>query len=144
MTAPAFRDFSHVTVRVSDIERSLAFYRDALGLKVIYDQVIAGENRSLRLVLLRANDTFVGNLGLLQRLTPAPAPVPLEYRRAGVGDVILVINVKDLDQRLPRHPAGQGARRDLPGHPADLAARRQRGHGADHGLPGRPARAGTH
>jgi glyoxylase I family protein len=32
-----FRDFSHITVRVSDMERSLAFYRDGLGLRVIFD-----------------------------------------------------------------------------------------------------------
>ncbi len=42
MSALAFRDFSHVTVRVSDIERSLAFYRDGLGLRVIFDVKLEG------------------------------------------------------------------------------------------------------
>jgi glyoxylase I family protein len=37
-----FRDFSHITVRVSDIERSLAFYRDGLGLRVIFDVALDG------------------------------------------------------------------------------------------------------
>jgi glyoxylase I family protein len=38
----AFRDFSHVTVRVSEMERSLAFYRDGLGLRVIFDVRLDG------------------------------------------------------------------------------------------------------
>ena len=42
MTALAFRDFSHITVRVSDIERSLTFYRDGLGLRVIFDVALDG------------------------------------------------------------------------------------------------------
>ena len=38
----AFRDFSHITVRVSDIERALAFYCDGLGLSVIFDLKLEG------------------------------------------------------------------------------------------------------
>jgi len=38
----AFCDFSHVTVRVADMERSLAFYRDGLGLRVIFDVRLDG------------------------------------------------------------------------------------------------------
>ena len=36
-------DFSHITVRVSDVERALAFYRDGLGLRVVFDVRLAGE-----------------------------------------------------------------------------------------------------
>jgi catechol 2,3-dioxygenase-like lactoylglutathione lyase family enzyme len=36
MNALAFREFSHITVRVSEMERALAFYRDGLGLRVIF------------------------------------------------------------------------------------------------------------
>ena len=42
MGALEFRDFSHITVRVSDMERSLAFYRDGLGLRVIFDVRLDG------------------------------------------------------------------------------------------------------
>jgi glyoxylase I family protein len=44
MTAPALelRGFSHVCINVSDMERSLAFYRDVLGLRVIFDVALAG------------------------------------------------------------------------------------------------------
>ncbi len=40
--ALAVRDFSHVTVRVSDLQRALAFYRDGLGLRVIFDVKLEG------------------------------------------------------------------------------------------------------
>lgn len=40
--ALAVRDFSHVTVRVSDMERALAFYRDGLGLRAIFDVTLGG------------------------------------------------------------------------------------------------------
>lgn len=37
------RGFSHVCINVSDMERSLAFYRDLLGLRVIFDVELAGQ-----------------------------------------------------------------------------------------------------
>lgn len=99
-------DIRRTTFVVRDIDKSLALYRDALGLKVIYDQQIGGGKNadgtvrppSVRLVLLRANDAFIGALGLMQRLQAAPAPPP-EFKRAGVGQMIMVINVADLDTR---------------------------------------------
>lgn len=42
MAAIAWRDFSHITVRVSDIERALAFYRDGLGLRPLFDVELSG------------------------------------------------------------------------------------------------------
>jgi len=44
MPAPTLdvRGFSHVCINVSDVERSLAFYRDVLGLRVIFDVALAG------------------------------------------------------------------------------------------------------
>jgi catechol 2,3-dioxygenase-like lactoylglutathione lyase family enzyme len=56
------------------MEASLRFYRDILGSKVAYDQVIrtpreapdhATTNPSLRLVLWQANDDFIGMIGLI-------------------------------------------------------------------------------
>jgi catechol 2,3-dioxygenase-like lactoylglutathione lyase family enzyme len=92
-------DLRRTTLVVRDIDRSLPLYRDALGLKVIYDQVIGG---TTRLVLLRANDDFVGVLGLMQRLNlTEPVPVP-EFRKAQPGDPILVFNLQDLETRFER------------------------------------------
>lgn len=38
----AFRDFSHITVRVSDMDRALAFYREGLGLAQLFDVRLDG------------------------------------------------------------------------------------------------------
>ena len=103
-------DLRRTTLVVRDIERSLPLYRDGLGLKVIYDQLIGGgpqpDGRTLpptvRLVLLRANDDFIGVLGLMQRLNLEQAPPPPEFRRAGPGGLILVFNIHDLEQRFAR------------------------------------------
>ena len=99
-------DIRRTTFVVRDIDKSMALYRDALGLKLIYDTPIGGGvdkdgkaiAPSVRLVLLRANDNFIGNLGLMQRLNQPPAPPP-EFKKAGVGQMIMVINVADLDER---------------------------------------------
>ncbi len=100
-------DVRRTTLMVRDIDRSLAFYRDALGLTVIYDQELGGgvdedghdKEPTSRLALLRANDTFIGVIGLYHRYTDPEAPPP-ENRRPVSGDVILVINATDLEQRF--------------------------------------------
>lgn len=103
-------DVRRTTLVVKDIERSLPFWRDALGLTVVYDQVIErpdpekpeGARRSLRLVLLRANDTFIGAIGLLEYVSPRrPERAPGEDRPI-VGDFIVVVNAADLDLRWER------------------------------------------
>jgi glyoxylase I family protein len=42
MAELALRDFSHITLRVSDLERALVFYRDGLGLRPIFDVKLDG------------------------------------------------------------------------------------------------------
>jgi len=112
-------DVRRTTLVVRDVDRSLAFYRDALGLQLVYDQVItrpprpddpAGQPRKMRLALLRANDDFVGVIGLLEYTSPRLDEPPIEARRPGIGDVILVINAADLDQRFERVRATPGVR----------------------------------
>jgi len=103
-------DLRRTTLVVRDIDRSLPLYRDGLGLKVIYDQLIGGGPQpdgrtsppTVRLVLLRANDDFIGVLGLMQRLNLEQAPPPPELRRAGPGGLILVFNIQDLETRFAR------------------------------------------
>jgi len=112
-------DVRRTTLVVRDVDRSLAFYRDALGLQLVYDQVItrpprpddpAGQPRKMRLALLRANDDFVGVIGLLEYTSPRLEEPPIEARRPGIGDVILVINAADLEQRFERVRATPGVR----------------------------------
>ena len=102
-------DVRRTTLIVRDLERSLAFYRDALGLKVVYDQVLrrpapannpeAGE-RAVRMALLRANDDFVGIIGLLEYQNPRLPEPPNGPRRPGIGDVMMVFNTNDLTRRF--------------------------------------------
>lgn len=97
-------DFRRTTLVVRDLERSLALYRDALGLKVIYDQELAPDAEgkpTARLVLLRANDDFIGWLGLYRRYGD-PADPPPAPRRPGPGEPILVFNAADLPERFER------------------------------------------
>jgi len=111
-------DVRRTTLVVRSVDRALAFYRDALGLKVVYDQEIVRPprpddatktERRMRLALLRANDDFVGVIGLLEYTSPRlPDPPPGDPQRPGVGDVILVINAADLDQRFGKVRATPG------------------------------------
>lgn len=102
-------DVRRTTLLVRDIDKSLALYRDALGLTVIYDQELGGgldedgneRPPTSRLALLRANDTFIGVIGLFHRYTDPEAPPP-ENRRPVAGDVIIVINATDLDERFEK------------------------------------------
>lgn len=102
-------DLRRTTLVVRDLEASLAFYRDTLGMQPIYDQVIGGKQGNeasrptgVRLVLLRANDRFIGVLGLMQRLELDPdALPPPRFERAMPGDPILVFHARDLEQRWP-------------------------------------------
>lgn len=111
-------DVRRVTLVVRDIDRSLPLYRDALGLTVVYDQLI-GSGRdangrstppTIRLVLLRANDDFVGLVGLMQRLNESapPAPTRAPTDKAHAGQPILVINAQDLESRYARIAAVPG------------------------------------
>ncbi len=100
-------DLRRTTLVVRDIERSLALYRDALGMRQSYDKLIrtprgapndAEAERSLRLAFLQANDDFVGVLGLLEYRKPKKAQ-PVSDLAFEPGTIVLVFNVKDLDQR---------------------------------------------
>jgi glyoxylase I family protein len=82
------RGFSHVCVRVSDLERSLAFYRDGLGLRVIFDP---GSSVTVELLQL-----------------PAPAE-PQRRSRQATGYTNISLAVSDLDAAY-RALEGRGLR----------------------------------
>jgi catechol 2,3-dioxygenase-like lactoylglutathione lyase family enzyme len=100
-------DVRRTTLIVNDAEKSLALYRDALGLTVMYDQMINspmanGETRKRRLVLLRANDDFIGAIGILEYIHPKKPQRQERFDEPVPGDPIIVINAKDLDKRWPK------------------------------------------
>lgn len=106
-------DVRRTTLLVNDTDTSLALYRDALGLTVIYDQLIEspmgnGETRSRRLVLLQANDDFIGVLGLLEYIHPRKPQRQERFDEPVPGDPIIVINAADLDERWARVEASPG------------------------------------
>lgn len=108
--APKMRlptDVRRATIIVRDMEKSLALYRDVIGLAVNYDTVVetsgvalpAGEpGAKARLVLLNANDPWVGWIGLMQWIDP-PIPAGDYPKRLGPGDVVLILNTDDAARR---------------------------------------------
>jgi glyoxylase I family protein len=58
----AIQGFSHVCARVSDMERSVAFYRDVLGFDVIFDVELSGAPLEAVTGELGAKGRMVGGL----------------------------------------------------------------------------------
>jgi len=111
-------DLRRTTLVVSDIDRSLAFYRDALGMVVTYDNLIftprdAGSveaaERASRLVFLRANDDFIGVLGLIQYLKPDRGSVDIRDKTFHTGTAILVVNHENARSAFERARAVEGS-----------------------------------
>jgi catechol 2,3-dioxygenase-like lactoylglutathione lyase family enzyme len=104
-------DLRRTTLLVRDMDRSLALYRDVLGLRLRYDsagtQAAAAAPGRSRLVILCANDTFIGCVGLLRRVD-LPVDAPVVRRKPAYGESYLVFNVKDLAQRFERVRAVPG------------------------------------
>jgi catechol 2,3-dioxygenase-like lactoylglutathione lyase family enzyme len=120
VTAPKSRlptDVRRVTIIVRDMEASLKLYRDVVGMQVNYDTVVETSGVALpagvpgakaRLVLLNANDPWVGWIGLMQWTTP-PLPDPGPYpRKMGPGGVVIVMNTDDVAGRCTAAKAVPG------------------------------------
>lgn len=102
-------DLRRSTLIVSDIENSLRFYRDALGMKVIYDNMIrtprsaktdAEADISRRLVFVRANDDLVGIVGLLEYTKPRKKVRAPEPEAFATGSAVLLFNTSNLEARF--------------------------------------------
>ncbi|WP_298308591.1 VOC family protein [uncultured Erythrobacter sp.] len=100
-------DVRRASIIVRDMERSLEFYRDVLGMEVNYDTEVelSGSNLPVgspgtkaRLVLLNGNDPYLGWVGLLHPYDPplegADEPYPT---RLGPGSALLVVNTDDAE-----------------------------------------------
>ena len=92
------------TLLVRDLEKSVAFYRDVLGMTVWYDDVIVlsgvglaagAKGDETRLVILKAEDPVIGMIGLLEFTAPR-LPAPPLRERLGIGDVVFVMQGSDV------------------------------------------------
>ena len=104
----------HVGITTADLERSLHFYRDLLGMRVLAETrltrpeiaaLLGTDVIDLRLVILDAGDGRI--LELLQYASPHGRHVDYASRDSGTGHVAL--EVKDLDAILAGIEAAGGS-----------------------------------
>ena len=91
------------TLMVRDMERSLVFYRDVLGLSIWFDRPftldggglpIGKKGDKLRLVILKCEDDKIGMIGLMEFLDPV-IPAPEISHDLGYGRPVFVIEAED-------------------------------------------------
>ncbi len=94
--------FCHLVVGVTDMDRALAFYRDVIGMEVVFETLISGEPFDAVLHTTRKQEgRVVGGLlgGLMIELLPLWAKPPAEkpVRRGITGIQHVSWSVTDLD-----------------------------------------------
>lgn len=97
------------TLIVRDIDRSLVLYRDAIGMEVIYDNIIRRPHKSedreqqIRLVFLKASDDFIGVLGLVDYEYDNPEhpahSKPVRKEGFTPGNAVVLFNTTELEER---------------------------------------------
>ena len=93
------------TIVVRDIDKSITFYRDAVGLRVGWDrQSVLGDAIPLapgakgRFATVMGEDEMIGMIGLLQVVDPPlPAPLVAKTDILSVDATIFVIGTADCD-----------------------------------------------
>ena len=93
------------TLIVRDAEKSIAFYRDVIGMKEYYNQTMpvggiiipVGDGEAqVHLGIMEGTSPDVGKIGMLEWTDPA-LPDPGPYRkRLGIGDLIFVTETDDM------------------------------------------------
>lgn len=98
----------HACIPVNDMEKSIAFYRDLFGLKVVLDEELEDDNFAKatgrsgyreRIVLLQEEKVMNGMVELIEFISPKGERV--SPPRAGLGDVgniILAFETKDIEK----------------------------------------------
>src|SRR6202008_3842425 len=79
--------FCHLVIGVTDMDRALAFYRDALGMDVVFETLISGEPFDAALHAKRKQEgRVVGGLlgGLMVELLSLGAKPDAEKQRRGI------------------------------------------------------------
>jgi catechol 2,3-dioxygenase-like lactoylglutathione lyase family enzyme len=106
------------TLIVRDLDRSLALYRDAIGMTVIYDNIIRRPHKTedreqvIRLLFLKANNDYVGVLGLIDYEYENPDhpshAKPVRYEGFTPGNAVVLFNTTELEERWPLIEATPG------------------------------------
>ena len=103
----------HTAMSVTDMEQSLAFYRDLLGMEVLSDSAWVGSPESnpkperllalkdpaARQAMLRCGDAHIE---LFEFSTPEPSPQALDRRVNDIGYTHFALDVKDVDAEYER------------------------------------------
>lgn len=112
-------DLRRTTLVVKDLEASLELYRDAIGMEVLYDNILRKPKDAktdeeaesvIHLVFLRANDNFIGVLGLMEYEKPVEEPPESMPEPFGIGGIVLMFNTDDLDGTWEKIKAVPGVR----------------------------------
>jgi catechol 2,3-dioxygenase-like lactoylglutathione lyase family enzyme len=103
MTALTDVSFCHLVVGVTDMDRALAFYRDVLGMEVVFETLISGEPFDAVLHATRKQQgRVVGGLlgGLMVELVSLGTKPTIErpVRRGITGIHNVSLSVTDLDE----------------------------------------------
>jgi catechol 2,3-dioxygenase-like lactoylglutathione lyase family enzyme len=101
MTVLTDVSFCHLVVGVTDMDRALAFYRDTLGMQVVFESLISGEPFDAVLHATRKQEgRVVGGLlgGLMVELLSLGKPDTAKPARRGITGIHNVsLSVTDLD-----------------------------------------------
>lgn len=93
--------FCHLVVGVTDMDRALAFYRDVLGMDIVFETLISGEPFDAALHSSRKQEgRVVGGLlgGLMVELLSIGTNPPEQKQRRGITGIHNVsLSVTDLD-----------------------------------------------
>lgn len=109
--AAVFRGIHHASITISDMQRSLAFYRDLLGLKVTLDERLTGPfissvmgypDTDMRVVFLDAGDPSA-RIELLEMRHPRhPGAAPPLNQVGGTHLALVVDDIKALYRHLTK------------------------------------------
>lgn len=115
------------TILVNDCERSIAFYRDVIGMKEYYNQTMtvggkiipAGEpGAEVHLGIMEGNRSDIAKLGILEWTGPRlPANRGFADRtRLGIGDTVFVCETPDMGPLIERLNASPACHMHCPPH----------------------------
>jgi glyoxylase I family protein len=104
------RGVHHTAISTPDLDRALAFYRDLLGLPVVFefawpagtevaDRITGLRDSAARVVMLQAGNAFIE---LFQYASPVPRPNDPRRPVADHGITHICLDIKDLDAEYTR------------------------------------------